>query len=152
MAIGAAHEVHAETPPHGPFDLTFVATSAVLAKMADNAPEGAADKVKAAALALQQVDGMSLAVTIQKDVDFQLGFNAKDAKTAADIAVKGNLGLGFAKNTVAEQAKKDERLVPAVDVLNTIRLTSAGSNLMIRGQVSYETLGKLLANLPLPKQ
>ena len=134
--------------------LSIVATTAVLGKLAENLPEGAADKAKAGAAALQQVEGLSFAITIQKNVDFQIGVNAKDAKTAADIAAKGNLGIGFLKATVAEKAKQDEKFAPAAEVVNTIRLTATGSNLLIRGQVSYETLGKILTNLPnlqLPK-
>ena len=50
----------------------------------------------------------------------------------------------------AEQAKTDERAKVAVEILDTVRVTTQGSNLLIRGQVSFETLGKILQNLPMP--
>jgi len=130
--------------------ISVIATSAIIAKMAENAPEGAGDKVKIATAGLQQLEGVSLAITIEKNIDFLVGVNAKDNKTAADFAAKGNLAVGFAKLSVAEKAKQDEKFAMAMEVLNTIRLTSMGSNLVVRGQISYETLGKVLQNLPIP--
>jgi hypothetical protein len=97
---------------------------------------------------LKQMDGFSAAVTIQKDIDFQMGVSTMDADTAKKYAGLGELLIGVAKLKVAEAAKKDQKFLPAVDVLNTFRITSQGSNLVFRGQITFETLEKLLQNLP----
>jgi len=132
--------------------LSLVATSAIMEKMAEKAPEGAGDQVKQAAAFLKQIDGFSAAITIDKKVDFQVGVNTKDANTAKEYANLVTLGLGAAKAKVAEQAKQNEKFAPAVDVVNSLNATTTGANLVIRGHITLETLGKLLQNLPIPQQ
>lgn len=130
--------------------MSFIATSAVLAKMAENAPQGGGAQAKQALELMKTMEGFSAALTIAKDIDFQAGATTKDATTAGEYAKVVNLFLGGAKNKVAEQAKTDERAKVAVEILDTVRVTTQGSNLLIRGQVSFETLGKILQNLPMP--
>jgi hypothetical protein len=130
--------------------ISFVATSKILNKLAENNPNAGNDQAKMAMAALQQVDGFSAAITIEKNIDFQLGINAKDAETAQKFAGMANAGLLVAKAKVAEQAKQNEKLAPAVDVMNTLRADAKGPNLVIRGQITFEILEKLLQNLPNP--
>jgi hypothetical protein len=131
--------------------ISFAATSAMLLKLAEKAPEGAGGaQAKQAIDVLKQMDGFSAAVTIQKNIDFQLGVNTKDNETASKYAGLGNILIGAAKAKLAEQAKQNEKLQPAVDIINTIRITSQASNLMVRGQITLDTLEKLLQNLPIP--
>ncbi len=131
--------------------ISFVATSNMLTKLAEKAPEGAGGVQAAQAIALlKQLDGFSTAVTIQKNIDFQLGVNAKDKETASKYAGLGNILIGAAKVKIGDEAKKNEKLVPAMEILNTIHVTSQGSNLVVRGQISLETLEKLLKDLPIP--
>jgi hypothetical protein len=130
--------------------ISFVATSAMLLKLAEKAPEGAGgDQAKQAMAFLKQMDGFSAAVTIEKNIDFQLGVNTMDADTAKKYAGLGELLIGAAKLKIAEQAKKDEKFLPAMEILNTLRITSQGSNLVFRGQITFETLEKLMQNLPM---
>ncbi len=129
--------------------ISFVATSNMMLKLADKAPEGAGGaQAKQAIDILKQLDGLSTAITVTKNIDFQLGVNTKDADTATKYAGLGNILIGAAKAKVAEAAKNDERLKPAVDIVNTIRVTSQGANLMVRGQITFETLSKLLEMIP----
>ena len=120
-----------------------------MAKLAEKAPDGAQGIQQATAM-LKKLDGFSAAVTIQKDIDFELGVNMKDADTANQTAMFGNLGLAGVKQKIQDAAKDNEKLLPAVDVLKTIRITAKGSNLMVRGQISFETLEKILQSLPIP--
>lgn len=131
--------------------MSIVATGSMLAKLAEKAPEGAGGAQAAQAIAvLKQMDGFSAAVTIQKNIDFQLGVNTKDNETASKYAGLGNILIGAAKIKIGDEAKKNEKLVPAVEILNTIRVTAQDSNLVVRGQISFEALEKLLQNLPIP--
>jgi len=126
--------------------INVVATSGMMTKIAENAPQGG-DKAKDA---LETIDGLSVAITIDKDIDFQLGVNAKTKETASQYATLGNLGLKGAEAKLKDLAKKDERFGPAVDVLKTVRINAQGSNLVVRGQISIDALTEILKNLPLP--
>jgi hypothetical protein len=128
--------------------ISFAATSKIMGKLAENNPNAGNDQAKIAIAALQQLDGFSAAITIQKNIDFQVGINAKDAETAQKFAAMANGGLIVAKAKVAEQAKQDERFVPAVEIVNSLRANAKGANLVITGQITFETLGALLKSLP----
>lgn len=130
--------------------ISFVATSKLLSKLAENNPNAGNDQAKMAMAALQQVDGFSAAITIEKNIDFLVGVNTKDAETAQKFAGIANAGLLIGKAKVQEQAKQNEKLTPAVEVMNSIRANAKGPNLVITGQITFEALQKLLENLPNP--
>ena len=129
--------------------ISIVATSAALAKLADKAPEGAGDKVKQVTVLLKQMEGISASISIEKNIDFQIGVNTKDNKTAMEYANMANLAIGVTKAKLTEQAKDNEKIAPALDVVNSIRATATGNNLLVRGQITFETLEKVLQNLPI---
>ncbi|MBM3993774.1 MAG: hypothetical protein FJ303_06430 [Planctomycetes bacterium] len=131
---------------------SMVATSNVLGKLADKAPEGAVNpQAKQALEILKQMDGFSTAVTVAKDIDFQVGVAAQNADNAGKYALLGNAGLLAIKAKVKDAADQDEKLMPAVDILNTIRIEAKGANLLVRGQITVETLEKLMKALPIPQ-
>jgi len=124
---------------------SVVATGPALARLLKNAP---VPNVEAAAESLQAVEGLSLAITITRDITFQLGVNAKDKEAAEEMAKASNGLLILAKSMVNKKAKEDAKLAPVSDVVKTIRVVSQGTNLTIRGEITFENLGKLLKNLP----
>jgi hypothetical protein len=128
--------------------ISFAATSKIMGKLAENNPNAGNDQAKMALAALQQLDGFSAAITIQKNIDFQVGINAKDAETAQKFAAMANGGLIVAKAKVAEQAKQNEKFVPVVEIVNSLRANATGPNLVVTGQITFETLTELLKNLP----
>ena len=65
-----------------------------------------------------------------------------------NLPARANLLIGVLKGRLKDQAENDAKAVPLLNAVNTIRATTEGTNLQIRGQISAETLGKLLANLP----
>jgi hypothetical protein len=126
--------------------LSFVVTGKSLGEMlknAPNVPEKALDEMK-------KVDGLSAAITLDKNVTFQLGVNAVDADVAKTMAEQGNAGLKLAMFFVNNKAQQDEKFAPAVDVMKTLRVSSQGVNVVLRGEITYETLGKVLKNIPMP--
>ncbi|MSU79938.1 MAG: hypothetical protein EXS16_17840 [Gemmataceae bacterium] len=129
--------------------ISFVATSKVLGKLAENAPEGA-PQAKMAVEAIKQMDGFSAAITIQKDIDVQLGLNMKDADTANKTAAGINFAITLFKGKVDDMAKGDEKAKVLADVMNTLRASSKGPNIVINARLTFENLGKLLQSLPLP--
>jgi hypothetical protein len=123
--------------------VNFVATGAALAKVAQNeqVPNG-----QAAAMALQNIDGMSGALTVTKEVQFQIGINAHDEASAKKMAQDGTGMLLGAQFLMAQQAKKDDKLAPIVDIVKTLRITTQGSNVLLRGNVSFDVVEKLMKN------
>jgi hypothetical protein len=125
--------------------VSFVATGAALSKLTKDAPIPNGD---AAAAVLQSIDGLSGAITVGKEVEFQIGVNAKDEATAKKMAQDGNGMLLGVKFLVGQQATKDERLAPLVDIAKTLRLDNQGSNVLLRGTVSLDVIEKLMKNVP----
>lgn len=129
---------------------SIVATSNVVSKLGENVPNADNDQAKMILAGLQQVDGFSAAITLTRDLDVQFGVNAKDAKTATQFAGLANAGVKAFREKLAEKAKEDVNAKLALDVLKTVEATSNGPNLMIRGQVTFQNLGAILKNLPMP--
>jgi hypothetical protein len=129
--------------------INAIATSNILAKLSEKAPQGNNEQAKMAVAALNKLEGVSLAITVQKDIDFQVGVNTKDKETAESFATLGTVAIAGLKMSLADKAKNNEDLLPAVDVLKTLRATAKGTNLIIQGQISFETLTTLLKKLPI---
>ena len=124
---------------------SIAATGPALSRLLENAP---VPNAETAAASLQAVDALSLAITITRDITFQLGVNAKDKEAAEQISKAANGGLVLVRSMVAKKAKEDEKLAPVLDVVKTLRVTSVGPNVTVRGEITFENLGKLLKNLP----
>lgn len=124
---------------------SFAATGTAISKLMENAPIPNAD---AAAGMIKGIDGISAALTLGKNIQFQLGINAKDEETAKQTLGMGNFGLLTVRTLAAQKAKEDERLQPLVDIAKTLRITSEGNNVILRGDVTLENLEKLIKVLP----
>ncbi|MFO0967129.1 MAG: hypothetical protein U0793_16305 [Gemmataceae bacterium] len=131
----------------GKQSLNFVATGAAIAQGIKNAPN--IPNPDAVAAALGQIDGLSGAITLTKEVQFQLAVNTKDADTAQKMAQGAQLALGAVKAMVQEKAKTDEKAAIAADVLKTLRVTNMGPNILFRGEITLDALEKIFKNLPM---
>jgi len=49
---------------------------------------------------------------------------------------------------VSQQAKKDEKFAPVVDIVKTLRITNQNTNVILRGTVSLDVIEKLMKNIP----
>ncbi|MCS7046970.1 MAG: hypothetical protein NZO58_11485 [Gemmataceae bacterium] len=125
--------------------ISFLATGNALSKLTENAPIPNGEVV---AGALQNLDGISIAITLAKDIQFQLGINAKDEETAKDLAQKANVALLFVKTLATQKAKENEELQPLVEITKTLRVSNDGANMVLRADVSVENLEKLIKVLP----
>ena len=130
--------------------LSIVATSNLLVRLAENNPNAESVQAKMAIEGLKKIEGFSAGITMQKDIDFKVGVNTKDKETASKFAAFSDKFIQDARGKVAKLADQNEKLAPAVAVLQTIRVSAQGSNLVVTGQVTFETLEKLLSNLPIP--
>jgi hypothetical protein len=121
--------------------ISGIATGSALARALEDAP---IPNAQAIGPALAAIEGLSGALTIGKDIQFQLGIGTKDEETAKDFAQKANFGLIVAKGLLAQKAKEDMKLLPLVDVLNTLRAEAKGSSLVLRAEVTVENIEKLI--------
>ena len=62
--------------------ISFAATSKFINQVTENNPNAGNDQFKIVLGLLQQLEGSSMAITIQKNIDFQVGVNTKDAETS----------------------------------------------------------------------
>ncbi len=120
---------------------SMAATGPALARIIQSTPVGNNDQANNV---LRSIEGLSLALTLTKDLQFQLGIFATDKEAAENFAKMGNGGLIMARNLLAQKAKEEPKLAPAVEVAQTLRIVSQGTNVVLRGEVSYETLGKII--------
>lgn len=125
--------------------ISFVASSDGLVKMAENAPKQPGGDVGAM---LQELEGMSLSITLTKDITFQLAGTAKTEEAAKKMAAAANFGLVGVRGMVIQKAKEDEKIQPVADIANTLRITTQGNNVVIRGEVSQANLDKMLSLIP----
>jgi hypothetical protein len=125
--------------------ISAIATGAALTKLMEKAP---VPNAEAAVEVLKKIDGLSGAITIAKDVQFQVGVAAKDEDTANLLAKQTNQFLPLGKFFVMQQAKQDPKLLPVIDVMNTLRATAQGTSFLLRGEVSVENIDKLIKSFP----
>jgi hypothetical protein len=97
---------------------------------------------------LKQIDAMSFAVTLGKSIEISGTLIAKDADSAKKMAAMGNVGLLFIKGMAGQKAKEDQKLQPAVDVLNTVRIADTAERVTLRAEITQDNLEKLMAILP----
>ena len=132
--------------------INFVATRVGLAKLVKGARDA---NSKAVVPWLQMIKGglpniqsLSGAIQIGKEVRFQFDIRAKDEASAKKMEQAGSGLLLLIKLQLSQQAKKDESYVPLVDAAKTLRFTNQGSNLLLCGTVSNEVVEKLMENSP----
>jgi len=94
---------------------------------------------------LKQIDAISFAVTLGKNIEISGTLIAKDNDSAKKMAAMGNVGILFVKGMAGQKAKEDPNLQPAIDVLNTIRIADSGDRVTLRAEVTQENLEKLMA-------
>jgi hypothetical protein len=123
---------------------SFVATGKALSMLAEQIKNN--PQAMAAAPVLKQMAGISAAVTIGKDIDFQVGIGTPD-KEAADVLSKQASGLIlFGRGMVSQKAKEDPKAEMALDVMKTLQTSVEGTTVIIRGQVAAAVLEKALKN------
>ena len=57
------------------------------------------------------------------------------------------VGLAASRMMLKKRVETDPKLTPALDIVNGMRVTTQGSNFVLRGEVAGDTLAKLLKDL-----
>ncbi len=125
--------------------LSLVATGPALVRMTEDAPVPNIDQLGGV---LQTISALSVSLTVDKNVNFELVVNSKDKKSTDEMTKLAAIGLAAAKLMVKKKAETDAKLVPALEIVESLRVTSQDNNLVLRGEITAETLGKVLKELP----
>jgi hypothetical protein len=129
----------------GKQSLSLVTTGPALARMVEDAP---VPNIEALQGVLQGVSALNIAIKAEKNVNFELAVNSA-SKEAADQMVKlSSVGLAAAKLILKKKADGDAKYVPALEIVNTMKVTSQGNNFVLRGEMTAQTLSKVLKDLP----
>ena len=98
--------------------------------------------------ALKSLDGLSGAITLAAPVQFQVGIFARDDDTSKKLAAAGDSATRNLRAFVQQQARQDNKLLPLVEVANSLRVTAAGPTVLLRGEASLDSIEKLMKSLP----
>lgn len=119
--------------------LSFVATGSALVKLTEDVPL----PVPNAEAALKGITGIVAAVTVEKSLKFQLGVGVGDAQTAKKMADAATGGLFMVSQLVLQKAMETPELAPLNEIMKTLKLSSKGSAVLLRGEITAEVLSKL---------
>jgi hypothetical protein len=123
---------------------SFVATGPALAKLLENNPD--VPNAEAVGPVLRQLQGVSGALTISKDIQFQLGIGTQDAETAKKLSQGANIGLFTVRALVNQKVMEDPKLAPVNDIMKTLRVSAQGTSLVISGNASVTAIEALIKN------
>jgi hypothetical protein len=125
--------------------ISLVATGPALVKLTDDAP---VPNIEALQGVLQGISALNLSLALDKNVNFELVINSKDKNSADEMAKLAGVGIAGVKVLLKKKAETDPKIVPALKIVETMRVTSAGNNFVLTGEVTAEMLGKILKDLP----
>lgn len=125
--------------------VTFVSTGPAFASFVEGFSLPNAESAVAFS---QTLDAMSGGITLTRGIQFQLAVNAGSVETAKKLTDSANSGLLLVATLARQNAEKDAKYLPVVDVVKSLRFTNQGSGILFRGEVSLATLEKLIANFP----
>jgi len=131
--------------------LSFVATGKALSNLAEKIAEKSNDPkgkqvLEMAGPALKMIAGFSAALTVGKNVDFQVGVGTEDKK-AADVLSQQATGLiALGRTLVAQKAQQDPNSATALEIMRTLTASVEGTTVILRGQISAAVLEKAMKN------
>ncbi len=125
--------------------LVFVTTGPALARLVEDAP---VPNIEALQGLLQSVSALTVAVTLEKNINFELAVNSKDKQSAEQMAKLAGVGLAAGRMMLKKKAEADPKLAAALDVLATMRVSTKDNTFVLRGELTPAALDKLLKAVP----
>jgi hypothetical protein len=101
-----------------------------------------------AAATLKTVGAVAGGVTLGRDVRFQLNVTADSEDTAKKLAASAGSASLILRTLAQQQAKEDPKLLPLVEVVKTLRVTSQGPVIVLRAEATLDTIERLMNTLP----
>jgi hypothetical protein len=129
--------------PDAPKSVHLVATGAGLAKLVDGA---SVNDIGALQNVLKEINVLNVGVTADKSLAFAIDVQTKDKQSTAEMVQLTSVALAGAKLLLKKNAEKDARWAPALDVVNSIHVTSQGTQFVVRGEMSAAALEAIFKN------
>jgi hypothetical protein len=125
--------------------MNLVLTADGISNLMNDSPAPLPDNVNQQ---VQALDGISLNLTVAKDVSFQLVANVKDNDNASKLTKMLNFGLLAVRGMIGGKAENDEKYQLLLDVANTLAVAQQGQNVTLRGEISRENFDRILELIP----
>jgi hypothetical protein len=125
--------------------ISLVATGSALVKLTEDATVDNKEQLQEV---LQKITALNLSLTLDKQVNFKLIVNNKDKKSTDEMVGLAGVGLAGAKLMLKTRAEKEAKFVPALNIVETLRVNSQNNNFVLTGHITAETLGKIIKDLP----
>jgi hypothetical protein len=97
---------------------------------------------------LQAVNGLSINLTVAKDISLVVSANMKDNDNASKVTKMLNFGLLAVRGMIGNKANADEKAQLVLDLANTLRVAQQGLNVTLRGEISRENFDRILEMMP----
>jgi len=128
---------------------SFVATGKALSNLAEKVAEHNQDPkakqaIDMAAPVLKMIAGLSAAVTVGKNIEFQVGVGTQDKNAADVLSQQANGLIALGRGLVAQKAKEDPKSETALEVMKTLQASVEGTTVIIRGQIAAAVLEKAM--------
>jgi hypothetical protein len=125
--------------------IILATTGPALVKLLDGTPVPNIEDLQEV---LGGVTALNVAIAMDKNATFELVVNSRDKKSADEMAKLAGVGVAGAKLLLKKKVETDPQYAPALDIVSTLRVTSQGTNFVLRGEVAAAVLAKLLKELP----
>ncbi|HZZ81382.1 MAG TPA: hypothetical protein VFE62_22965 [Gemmataceae bacterium] len=125
--------------------IRLVATGPALARLLENASIPNADTAVAA---LDTCQSVSASLRLSQELEFHLGIQVRDAEMASKIAAAGINGLRSLRVLAHQQAREKKKLQPIAEIVDGLRVTSQGPNVVIRGEATLNAIEIFLRDFP----
>ena len=125
---------------------SMVVTKEGIANTLNDAPGPLPDNINDQVTA---IDGLSLNLTVGKDVSFQVAADAKDNEMRREDAEDGELRPAHGPRHDRQECSGGREVRDLVlDLANTLRVAQQGQNVTLRGEISAENFDRLMALIP----
>jgi hypothetical protein len=126
---------------------SFAGTGPGLAKLAEFLAEHAKEPqvqllVPLAVPFLKTLAGVNASITVTKEIEFQVGIDAREKKAAEDLSSKISGAILMVRGMTAQKAKDEPRAQLGLEVLKTLRTSVEGTIVNVRGRISEAVLEK----------
>lgn len=125
--------------------IRFVGTGPALSRLLEGS---SIPDVDPAVAALKVCDGLSAAIRLTQEIEFQVGIHVRDAEVASKISASAVNGLRSLRVLARQQAKEEKRLQPVAEIVDSLRVSSQGPVLIIRGEATLNAIETFLRDWP----
>lgn len=93
---------------------------------------------------LTKIEAISGGITIEDEVKLELAFAVKDAEVARALNTEINEGINLLLTVVALMSRENKPWESALDVLKTMKATTKGNAIILKGAVTPEMIEKAM--------